>query len=149
MRYLLDTNFLLLYLREDSIAKEIEAQYGILENENLALISIVSKGELRALALKNQWGDRRIAQLEEFLNQFFIIDINAEDIISRYAEIDAYSQGKLVGLTSNFSSRNMGKNDMWIAATASIAEAKFLTTDKDFYHLDGKFIDLVYIERWR
>ncbi|MEM8524717.1 MAG: hypothetical protein AAGG68_08735 [Bacteroidota bacterium] len=61
MRYLLDTNILLLYLREDSTAKELEAKYRILENENLALISIVSKGELRALALKNQWGSRRTA----------------------------------------------------------------------------------------
>lgn len=88
------------------------------------------------MALKNQWGNRRIAQLEEFLNQFFIIDINAEDIINRYAEIDAYSQRKLAKMPSNFSSRNMGKNDMWIAATASIAEAKFITTDKDFHHLN-------------
>ncbi|MEM8524718.1 MAG: hypothetical protein AAGG68_08740 [Bacteroidota bacterium] len=46
-----------------------------------------------------------------------------------------------------FTSRNMGKNDMWIAATASIAEAKFFTTDKDFHHLDRTFIDLVYVER--
>lgn len=147
MRYLLDTNILLLYLREDAIAKETEAQYRILEEENLALISVVSKGELRALALKNQWGSRRIAQLEEFLNQFFIIDINAEDIINRYAEIDAYSQGKLAKRPSEFSSRNMGKNDMWIAATASVVEARFITTDKDFHHLDKQFLDLIYVER--
>lgn len=147
MRYFLDTNILLLYLREDVKAKELEAQYNILESENLALISIVSKGELRALALKNQWGSRRIAQLEEFLNQFFIVDINAEDIINRYAEIDAYSQGKLSRRSSEFTSRNMGKNDMWIAATASVAKAKFFTTDKDFQHLDGSFIDLIYVER--
>lgn len=147
MRYLLDTNILLLYLREDSTSIELEAQYRILEAENLALISVISKGELRALALKNQWGHRRMAKLEGFLDQFFIIDINAEDIIDRYAEIDAFSQGKLTSLQSNFTSRNMGKNDMWIAATASISEARLVTTDKDFHHLDKQFIDLIYVER--
>ncbi|MEM0991394.1 MAG: PIN domain-containing protein [Bacteroidota bacterium] len=147
MRYLLDIDILLLYLREDSTAKEIEDQYHILEKEHLALILIVSKGELKALALKNKWGNRRIAKLEEFLNQFFIIDINAEDIIDRYAEIDAYSQGKLDRLASNFTARNMGKNDMWIAATASITEASLITTDKDFHHLHKTFIDLIYVKR--
>ncbi len=40
------------------------------------------------------------------------------------------------------SARNMGKNDLWIAATAHILGAKLLTTDGDFNHLDGVFLDL-------
>lgn len=147
MRYFLDTNILLLYLREDTTAIRVESEYRVLEKDNLALVSIVNKGELRALALKNKWGSRRIAQLEDFINQFLIIDINAEDIINRYAEIDAYSQGKLTTSSSNFSLRNMSKNDVWIDATTSVAEAKLITTDKDFNHLDKQFLDLIYIAR--
>lgn len=36
----------------------------------------------------------------------------------------------------------MGKNDLWIAATASVLKTKLLTTDMDFDHLDGVFLDL-------
>ena len=147
MRYLLDTNILLLYLREDRTTLEIEENYQILDSENLAFISVVSKGELKALALRNKWGNRRIRELENFLDLFLVVDINAEDIIDRYAEIDAFSQGKLESYTPLTSARNMGKNDIWIAATASILEAKFLTTDKDFEHLDGVFLDLNLIAR--
>ncbi|MEM1326730.1 MAG: PIN domain-containing protein [Bacteroidota bacterium] len=39
----------------------------------------------------------------------------------------------------------MGKNDLWIAATASHYDLKLLTTDKDFLHLEDKFIDLAFI----
>ena len=36
----------------------------------------------------------------------------------------------------------MGKNDIWIAATAAVTGARLLTTDKDFDHFSG-----VYLER--
>ena len=77
------------------------------------------------------------------------MDINTDRIIQRYAEIDAYSQGKdpVKPLPRGLTSRNMGKNDLWIAATASVLRAQLLTTDKDFDHLNGSFIDLVYIDR--
>jgi predicted nucleic acid-binding protein len=41
----------------------------------------------------------------------------------------------------------MGKNDIWIAATASIVDAKLVTTDKDFNHLQNNFLNLILIER--
>ena len=36
----------------------------------------------------------------------------------------------------------MCKNDLWIAATASVLNAKLLTTDADFDHLKGVYLDL-------
>jgi tRNA(fMet)-specific endonuclease VapC len=36
----------------------------------------------------------------------------------------------------------MGKNDLWIAATASVLSATLLTTDKDFDHLKDVFLSL-------
>jgi tRNA(fMet)-specific endonuclease VapC len=36
----------------------------------------------------------------------------------------------------------MGKNDLWIAATASLLNLTFVTTDKDFNHLHNHFLNL-------
>lgn len=40
----------------------------------------------------------------------------------------------------------MGKNDVWIAATASVLDATLITIDTDFDHLDGEFLDPVYVD---
>lgn len=85
-------------------------------------------------------------KLEKLLNRLAIIDINIQEILERYAEIDAYSQGKLIGKQSAFSARNMGKNDIWIAATSSIYDLKLITTDNDFDHLDGNYLQLEKID---
>ena len=45
-------------------------------------------------------------------------------------------------MPSHFSARNMGKNDLWIAATASVYNLRLLTTDNDFGHLDSQFLNL-------
>lgn len=89
---------------------------------------------------------KRIAQLEGLLKKLLIADINAKKIIERYAEIDAYSQGELENKRASFTSRNMGKNDLWIASTASILNAKLITTDKDFRHLDKEYIELLEVD---
>lgn len=34
----------------------------------------------------------------------------------------------------------MGKNDLWIAATAFLLEGTLLTTDSDFNHLNNEFL---------
>ncbi len=40
----------------------------------------------------------------------------------------------------------MGKNDVWIAATASVVEAVLLTTDADFDHLDPRFLKRIWLD---
>ena len=40
----------------------------------------------------------------------------------------------------------MGKNDLWIAATASHYKLTLLTTDRDFQHLDAAFLKLEYVQ---
>jgi tRNA(fMet)-specific endonuclease VapC len=42
-----------------------------------------------------------------------------------------------------FSARNMGKNDLWIAATAFLFGLTLVTTDHDFDHLHPDFIEVV------
>ena len=44
------------------------------------------------------------------------------------------------------SARNMGKNDLWIAASAMELKATLLTTDKDFDHLHTQLINVEVID---
>ena len=145
MNYILDTNILLIYLREKQLADIIDKQFQALSFPNIPIISVVTVGELKSLALQNNWGEIRMKRLNDFVKQFLIADINVETVIQRYAEIDAFSQGKLQNRPLQTSARNMGKNDLWIAATASILKAPLLTTDNDFSHLDNEFLKLLYI----
>ena len=142
MNYLLDTNLVLIYLRANELTRKIEADLQLLSPNNNLIISVVTVGELKAISKKNKWGKRRIQELVNTLSEFLIADIKTNKILDKYAEIDAFSQGKLEGQKSNFLSRNMGKNDLWIAATASVQNITLLTTDKDFKHLDGNFLKL-------
>jgi len=143
MNYLYDTNVLLKYLREDTFKDKLEAEFDMANPENRNLISIVTVGELMSLSLRNQWGARRIRKLDFIIKKFIIVDIRYLNLAQRYAEIDAFSQGKLKDKPLNTSSRNMGKNDLWIAATASLVNARLITYDKDFDHLGSIFVDVV------
>ncbi len=143
MRYILDTNILLHYLRETELSIRIDDQFNPLDSiNNEAILCVVSVGEIRAIAKINHWGQKRFNKIELLCEELLITDINSEDLLERYAEIDAFSQGKLIGRPLNTSSRNMGKNDLWIAATASILNATLLTTDLDFKHLHNEFLNV-------
>jgi tRNA(fMet)-specific endonuclease VapC len=106
---------------------------------------VVSVGEIRVLAKINHWGKTRLEKIDDLLDELLITDINSEDLIERYADIDAFSQGRMIDKPLGTTARNMGKNDLWIAATASILEATLLTTDQDFNHLTPEFLRLEYI----
>ena len=141
MRYVLDINILLHYLRESDLSVRLDQQFGPLNSsENEAILSVVSVGEIRAISKINRWGKKRISKIEALCEELLITDIYSEDLIERYAEIDAFSQGRLDGRPLKMSSRNMGKNDLWIAATASVLDASLLTTDSDFEHLHDEFL---------
>ena len=133
-------------MRQSGLKEELDRRLSLFSPENTLLISVVSIGEAKSIAIQRKWGEKKIVQLEGLLKKLLIADINAKRIIERYAEIDAYSQGKLENKRASFTSRNMGKNDLWIASTASILNAKLITTDKDFRHLDQEYIDLLEID---
>ena len=82
-------------------------------------------------------------EIEDYSRKLIAVDIRNQAILKRYAQIDAYSQGKLKDNPLNLSARNMGKNDLWIAACASVLDILLLTTDNDFNHLDKKFLKLL------
>lgn len=138
--YLLDTNVFLYLLRKDRRWFKIEEQFGLNKTGNF--ISLISLGELWSIGLRNQWGVSRMTQIEDLLQNFTLIDLNIESIIKRYGEIDAFSQGKLKNRPLSTSARNMGKNDLWLAATASVLNLTLITSDQDFNHLAPTFLSL-------
>ena len=144
MNYFLDTNVVLLAIRNEAFRDRFNEKY--FSNEQMPIISVVSMGELRSLAMRNAWGEAKWLKMKQILDTFLIADIHAEDIIQRYAEIDAFSQGKLPTQKSEFSAKNIGKNDLWIAATASVLSATLLTTDQDFDHLHARYLTVEKID---
>lgn len=147
MKYVLDTNIAIIYLRSKEQKKLLENKYGLFLPQNKAIISAVTIGEILSIARRNKWGARRLRNLKIFLNELLIVGVNFTPLLEAYAEIDTFSQGKHENKVTNFSARNMGKNDLWIAATAYISEATLLTTDKDFLHLDGKYFKIILVEQ--
>lgn len=121
--------------------RKIKTDFDPFSSQNETWLCVVTIGEMRSIALANQWGEKKRNWLHKFFNQFPIADLHAEDVLDRYAEIEAYSQCRLPAiLPQPLSPRNMGKNDLWIAATSSVLNATLLTTDKDFDHLDEVFL---------
>jgi tRNA(fMet)-specific endonuclease VapC len=146
--YVLDTGLLLGHIRGARYADHAERTYALSQPPNVSLVSVVSKGEIYSLAIQFNWGERKKLELDSLLRRIPVVDINTDRIIQRYAEIDAYSQGKdrTKPLPTGMSSRNMGKNDLWIAATASVLNATLVTTDTDFDHLNSIFLNVAYID---
>lgn len=135
--YIVDTNILVHAVRGDAIWDIIKSRYDLLMHEPCPIYSVVSEGEIRSLAVQWGWGQSRRNQMEFLLGYFVRFSIDDSDLIEAYALIDSYS--KTIGLT-------MGKNDLWIAATAKIAEATLLTTDSDFDRLAPAYLSLERIE---
>lgn len=141
-RFILDTNICLAFVRGHESYKTIEKELNLDSEESINIISVVTKAELLSLGKKRGWGNSKLDKLNRLLDKLYIIDINNSDIqlIKAYYTIDSYSQGKLEGQPLKSSAKNMGKNDLWIAATAQVANAELVTMDGDFDHLNSHFI---------
>lgn len=145
MNFLFDTNILVHYIRKPEVLSDFERKYQPFSNKNVVLISIVTVAEIKSLAIQFRWGKKKKLQLEGLLGYFLKVPIQTESQINVYAEIDAYSKHKDTVRTypDGYSSITLGKNDLWIAATAHITDSKLVTTDGDFDHLNGVFVDLI------
>ncbi len=147
MNYLLNTSILLHLFRNSPKVEFLKTTISS-DSTNIVKISIVSQAELLSIGRQNRWGDRKIKDLIKLIHEFLIIPIDNEEIVMKYAEIDAYSQGKLKHqpLPKGLTARNMGKNDLWIAATASLTNSILVSTDHDFSHLRNTFLSLELID---
>lgn len=126
--YVLDTGVLVLLARGGPIGTSIAGTYGLLHAGVRPLISVVTHGELLAFVRRNAWGDKKLAIVRKMLENVVTIELS-QPVIEAYVELD-YASAKHPG-----GAVNMGKNDLWIAATTRAANATLITTDTDFDHL--------------
>jgi tRNA(fMet)-specific endonuclease VapC len=140
MNLLFDTNILLNLGKAARIKELIKI---INPDSKKIFASVATMGELKSLIFQNNWGASRLQSLDELLEDIVVVDIN-ENMVGTYVEIDAYSQRRNPRIADYpfATPRNMGKNDLWIAATASLLSLKLVTTDADFNHLHQTFIDV-------
>lgn len=146
----LDTCIILHILRANDLGKKCLDEIEKLGEEVAIIISVVTKAELESLKFQQSWGVNRVQKLDAFLQSAICIDISSSDtsLLHSYAQIDSYSKRKgndkhgkpLLG-----SSHTMGKNDLWIAATAYSLDSTLMTADGDFDHLDKTFLNIIKI----
>ena len=140
MNLLFDTNLILTIARTKNPSKLLEF---LNPKDEQIYISVVNIAEAQCIAFQNSWGKAKTIAMEYFFSQVRAIEIT-DILVPTYINIDSFSQCR----NPNFlvyeheTPRNMGKNDLWIATTASLLNLKVITTDADFDHLDNYFINL-------
>ncbi len=144
MNYVFDTNILVHLLTGSDKGNNARAKMA--DESSFIIISIVTKAEILSIAKQRKWGIKKRTVLDNLMDELLVIPIDNDRLIQVYTEIDAYSQGNLEGKPLATSARNMGKNDLWIAATAHLTNAVLLTTDKDFAHLDTIYFKIDNLE---
>lgn len=135
--YLLDTNIIVHLIRGSAVGKSIDAEFGLRSTMTQSVISVVTVGEMYALARWWSWGPGKQALIDKLLSQVVWVDINHPDILNAYGEL--YDLSLRAG-------RPMGENDLWIAATARVSGATLLTADRDFDHLHPANITRILID---
>lgn len=94
----------------------------------IGLVSFQTVGELRYIARRRGWGDKKIEELNERLRQLVVVGAT-DEITDRWAEL-MYDQ-MVVG-------SEIQSSDGWIAATAFVFGCPVLTNDrKDFERIKG------------
>ena len=150
-RFLLDTNILLGLAREAPWAGWAYNRFRLADPDVISFTSVVCVGEFRALAEKFGWGPKKRGRLDALLQELPAVSINEPDILTAYALIDAWSCGKPItapgGAAPTSPAVTMGKNDLWIAATAHATGAVLLSTDRDFEHLDGVWFKFEHVDQ--
>lgn len=141
MRYTIDTNILVHLLTGSEIGKKIVKKIEV--EDAFLIISIVTKAEIVSIATQRAWGEKKVERLMSIISETLIVPIDTDEIVELYADIDAFSQGKNPRLDLGMSARNMGKNDLWIAATTKLTGSILLTTDNDFDHLDPGYFKIM------
>ncbi len=127
--YLLDTNVVLHLVRGRAMGEHLASTFGLRDAVYRPLVSIVTHGELLALADRNRWGKEKQRALEAALDNLVMIDLNDRAVQNAYVAVLRFSRQVPGG------ARMMNANDAWIVACAKAAEATLLTTDRDFAHL--------------
>lgn len=137
--WFVDTNILVHVLRQSPLGEHLISSLQFRARATVSMMSVVSQGELLSLAALVHWGKPKRDRLEELMNELVIVDIHAASrpLLERYALLDHVSHS---------AGRTMGKNDLWIAASAAESGAILLTTDRDFDHLAPQHLKLWWLD---
>jgi tRNA(fMet)-specific endonuclease VapC len=143
--YVLDSGIVIHLIRDSALGQHVNAAYRLGALPHRPVVCIVTHGELLSFAEWRAWGAEKRRKLRELLDNLVTIDVSAQEVLAAYAELDVAS------LKHTGGARNMGKNDLWIAAVTRAVEGTLVTTDRDFDHLHPELIKREYIdpERFR
>jgi predicted nucleic acid-binding protein len=122
--YLLNSSILVHYIRQtDTWLRNIRPRYPIFMLDPLPVVSIISIGEVLSIVNQSPIGVTRQDRVDFILGCFELECLHEPEIIEDYARID-----------SNLTLRgqSIGKNDLWITATAMHHGCTLLTTDQDY-----------------
>lgn len=144
-RFVIDTNIVINVTRSLDFQAFLHDEFDFFNPANELILSLVSVAELRSLNGRSSLGERRMLRQLNFFKQISILAPDKRMLVP-YANIDNFSLGKLPNRPSSVSAIKMGKNDLWIAATAVVENAELITTDKDFIHLNGEFLTVHYVD---
>jgi tRNA(fMet)-specific endonuclease VapC len=139
-RYLLDTSVMLKLVRGGEPARWLDQEFGLSSASLRPLVSIVTHAELKVLAQRNRWGPAKMQSLANALANVATINIRSGALLDAYVSVDLASR------QHRPSARTLSHHDLWIAATAKVARATLLTTDKDFTHLSPSHCRVVLID---
>jgi tRNA(fMet)-specific endonuclease VapC len=135
-KFILDTNILLAYARQSPPYLNAEKSLNLSADDAQLIVSVVSLVEIRVLAIRNNWGEKKIELLNRLFEETLLVvdvSIGAPELLDAYVEID---------VQSNKMGRKMGKNDLWIAATAKVTGSTLISTDKNFDHLNNTHLSV-------
>jgi tRNA(fMet)-specific endonuclease VapC len=142
VNFLFDTNIILHLLRKSSLTAVIKEF--IEDPKSIVAYSIVTQGELEAISLRGNYGKNKIEEMQKLLSSFVRIDIDNLQLISCYAELQVYGQGKLDKKPATQKSAiNIPQNDLWIAASAYLTNSTLITCDKHFDHFHRVYFDVI------
>ena len=119
--YLLDTNIVIAHLRGDN------GVTGRLEKVSLAVISVITYGELLQGALYSARVLHNVTALQDFSQQIPMIPCEGKTALA-YGEISAALRK---------AGQPIPDNDLWIAATARQHNFTLVTRDRHFANIPG------------
>lgn len=121
---LLDTDVTSFLLKGSSYAAPYRS---ILLNHELAL-SFMTVAELYQWAMIRQWGDRRMAALENYLTRYVVIPVD-EPLCRQWAQVRTEQRHQGITLSAQ---------DAWIAATALRYDLSLVTHNvRDYQTISG------------
>lgn len=133
---LLDTNIVLYLLRGKAAGQWIKQNYQLDTRTVRPLVSMISVGEILAIAERQNYGPKKREKLHSLLENLVVVEIKFP-IAQEYARIQAILQGQ---------GTPIGENDTWIAATAAATASSLLTSDHHFEKLPPGLINFEIVD---